>query len=80
MNNLYTIGVAEEPYCRFGEIERCEHYLMECEELQDLREGLRVKMWQQTGMDLWSMELLLVVTKKDEYEQERPMINEILVG
>ena len=51
---------------------------MEFEELQDLREGLRVKMWQQTGMDLWSMEVLLAVTKKDEYEQERPMINEIL--
>ena len=75
---LYKIGVAEEPYCRCGEIESCEHYLMECEELQDLREGLRVKMWQQTGMDLWSMEVLLAVTKKDEYEQERPMINEIL--
>ena len=75
---MYKIGVAEEPYCRCGEIESCEHYLMECEELQDLREGLRVKMWQQTGMDLWSMEVLLAVTKKDEYEQERPMINEIL--
>ena len=34
------IGVVEKPYCKCGEIESCEHYLMECEELQDLRERL----------------------------------------
>ena len=36
MYDLYKIGVAEEPYCRCGETESCEHYLMEGEELQDL--------------------------------------------
>ena len=44
---------------------------MECEEFQDLRDGLRVKLWQQTGLDLWSVEVFLTVTDKDEYYQER---------
>ena len=37
---LCKIGVVEKPYCKCGEIESCEHYLMECEEVQDLRERL----------------------------------------
>ena len=53
------------------------HYSMECEEFQDLRE-LRVKLWQQTGLDLWSMEVFLTVTEEDEYYQERIIINDIL--
>ena len=75
---LCKIGVVEKPYCKCGEIESCEHYLMECEELQDLRERLKVKMWQQTGKDLWTMEVFLTVTSKDEYEQERIIITDIL--
>ena len=47
---------------------------MECEEVQHLRETLKVKMWQQTGNDLWSMEVFLTVTNKDGYEQERFII------
>ena len=39
---LCTIGVVGKPYCKCGEIESCEHYLMECEEVQDLRERLKV--------------------------------------
>ena len=51
---------------------------MECEEVQDLREKLKVKMWQLTGKDLWTMETFLAVTNKDKYEQERFIINDIL--
>ena len=72
------IGVVEKPYCKCGEIESCKHYLMECEEVQDLRERLKVKMWQLTGEDLWTMEEFLAVTNKDEYEQEIFIINDIL--
>ena len=75
---LCKIGVVGKPYCKCGEIESCEHYLMECEEVQDLRERLKVKMWQLTGKDLWTMEAFLAVTNKDEYEQERFIINDIL--
>ena len=67
-----------KPYCKCGEIESCEHYLMECEEVQDLRERLKVKMWQLTGKDLWTMEEFLAVTNKDEYEHERFIINDTL--
>ena len=70
MNNC--IIVAEEAYCSWGEIESCEHYLMECGELQDFREGLTVKMWQQMGMNLWSMEVLLAVTKKMNMNKRDP--------
>ena len=75
---LCKIGVIDKPYCKCGEIETVDHYIMECEEFQDLREGLRVKLWQQTGLDLWSMEVFLTVTDKDEYYQERIIINDIL--
>ena len=75
---LCKIGVVEKQYCKCGEIESCEHYLMECEEVQDLRERLKVKMWQLTGKDLWTMEAFLAVTNKDEYEHERFIINDIL--
>ena len=75
---LCKIRVVEKPYCKCGEIESCEHILMECEEVQDLRERLKVKMWQLTGKDLWTMEAFLAVTNKDEYEQERFIINDIL--
>ena len=51
---------------------------MECEEVQDLRERLKVKLWQLTGKDLRTMEVFLTVTNKDEYEQERFIINNIL--
>ena len=51
---------------------------MECEDVQDLRERLKVKMWQLTGKDLWTMEAFLAVTNKDEYEQEGFIINDIL--
>ena len=51
---------------------------MECEEVKDLREKLKVKMWQLTGKDLWTMEAFLAVTNKDEYEQESFIINDIL--
>ena len=51
---------------------------MECEEFQDLRDGLRVKLWQQTGLDIWSGEVFLTVTIKDEYYQDRPIISDIL--
>ena len=51
---------------------------MECEEVQDLRKTLKVKMWQQTGNDLRSMEVFLTVTNKDGYEQERFIFNNIL--
>ena len=75
---LCSIGVVGKPYCKCGEIESCEHYLMECEEVQDLRERLKVKMWQLTGKGLWTMEAFLAVTNKDEYEQERFIINDML--
>ena len=74
---LHKIGVVDTPYCECGEIESCEHYIMECSETQDLRERLRLKLWQQTGMDLWSMETFLSVTNKDKYYQERYIINDI---
>ena len=51
---------------------------MGCEEVQDLRERLKVKMWQLAGKVLWTMEAFLAVTNKDEYEQERFIINDIL--
>ena len=75
---LHKIGVVDTPYCECGEI---EHYIIECSETQDLRERLRLKLWQQTGMDLWSMEIFLSVTNKDKYlyyhNQERYIINDI---
>ena len=77
---LCKIGVVGKPYCKCEEIESCEHYLMECEEVQDLRERLKVKMWQLTGKDLWTMEAFLAVTNKDEYEQERFIINDFIGG
>ena len=42
---LHKIGVVDTPYCECGEIESCEHYIMECSETQDLRERLRLKLW-----------------------------------
>ena len=69
--------MVDTPYCECGEIESCEHYIMDCSETQDLRERLRLKLWQQTGMDLWSMETFLSVTNKDKYYQERYIINDI---
>ena len=50
---------------------------IECSETQDLRERLRLKLWQHTGMDLWPMETFLRVTNKDKYYQERYIINDI---
>ena len=36
---LCKIGVIDKPYCKCGEIETVDHYIMECEEFQDLRKG-----------------------------------------
>ena len=74
---LHKIGIVDTPYCECGEIESFEHYIIECSETQDLRERLRLKLWQQTGMDLWSMETFLSVTNKDKYYQEGYIINDI---
>ena len=49
---------------------------MECSNLQDLRERLRLKLWQQTGLD-WLIEIFLTISKKDDYEQDRLIINEV---
>ena len=75
---LCKIGVVDKPYCKCAAVETVDHYIMECEEFQDLREGLRVKLWQQTGLDIWSVEVFLTVTIKDEYYQDRIIINDIL--
>ena len=74
---LYKIGVEDTPYCECGEIESREHYIMECENLQDLRERLRVKLWNQTGLDIWLTDMFLAVSKKDDYYQDRIIITEI---
>ena len=50
---------------------------MECENLQDLRERLRVKLWNQTGLDIWLTDMFLAVSKKDDYYQDRIIITEI---
>ena len=73
---LYKIGVVDRPYCQCGEIESREHYTMECSNLQDLRERLRLKLWQQTGL-YWLIEIFLTISKKDDYEQDRLIINEV---
>ena len=75
---ICKMWVVENTYCKCEEMESCEHYLMQCEEVQDMREILKVKMWQQTGKDLLPMKVFLTVTSKDEYEQERSIINDIL--
>ena len=74
---FHKIGVVDTPYCKCGEIESCEHYVIECSDLQDLRERLRFKIWQQTGLDIWSMEAFLTIAIKDQYEQDRLIINEV---
>ena len=62
--------------CKCGEIESCEHYVIECPEVKDLiREEL--KLLQQTGLNLWSTDIFLTVTDKNEYFQERLIINDI---
>ena len=70
---LYKIGVVDRPYCQCGEVESREHYIMECSNLQDLRERLRLKLWQKTGLD-WLIEIFLTISKKDDYEL---IINEV---
>ena len=50
---------------------------MECENLQDLRERLRVKLWNQTGLDIWLTDMFLAVSKKDDYYKDRIIITEI---
>ena len=75
---ICKMWVVENPYCKCEEMESCKHYLMQCEEVQDIRERLKVKMWQETGKDLWQMIVFLTVTNKDDYEQERFIINDIL--
>ena len=57
-------------------IEFFYHYIMECSNLQDLRERLRLKLWQQTGLD-WLIEIFLTISIKDDYEQDRLIINEV---
>ena len=54
---LYKITkVVDTPYCHCGEVESREHYIMECSNLHDLRERLRLKLWQQTGLD-WLIDI-----------------------
>ena len=78
LNEYLCKIVVDKPYCQCGEIETVDYYLMECGEFQDLRERLRVKLWQQTGLDLWSVEVFLTVTVKDEHYHDRIIINDIL--
>ena len=73
---LYKIGVVDTSYCQCGEVESGEHYIMECSNLQDLRERLRLKLWQQTELD-WLIEIFLTISNKDDYEQDGLIINEV---
>ena len=75
---ICKMWVVENLYCKCEEMESCEHYLMQREEVQDMREILKIKMWQETGKDWWPMEVFLKVSNKDDYEQERFIIDDVL--
>ncbi|MEW8548403.1 MAG: ribonuclease H family protein, partial [Candidatus Thiodiazotropha sp.] len=74
---LNKIGVADTPYCTCGDVESCDHFVLDCSEIGDLREEMKLKLLQQTGLNIWSMELFLAMNPEDEYSQERTIINDI---
>ena len=74
---FHKIGVSEKPYCTCGEVESRE---LECIELEDLREQLKLKLLQQTGINMWSVDLFLEMNRKDEQFDNRMLIMVIFDG
>ncbi|MEW8547060.1 MAG: ribonuclease H family protein, partial [Candidatus Thiodiazotropha sp.] len=73
----HKIGATETPTCNCGAVETCEHYVEDCTEYMDLRDQLKVKLMQQTGLNMWALDLFLTVKQKDEFHEQRIIISEI---
>ena len=76
--NIFIKLVSEKPYCKCGEVESREHYILECPELEVLREQLKLKLFQQTGINLWLIDLFQPMNRKDKQSENRMIIMDIL--
>ena len=73
----HKIGLSGTPLCECGGTETREHYVEDCPEYTDVREELRVRLMQHTGINDWSLDLFLAIKPKDDYQEERLVIRDI---
>lgn len=74
---LHKVGLSDSPHCTCGEVESVQHYIQECENYENLREELSVKLFQMTGLSEWTPDLFLNVNVRDDYEENRLQLMEI---
>lgn len=73
---LHKVGLSDTPICSCGEVESVEHYIQECQNYEDLRERLSVKLHQLTGICEWTPALFLDLRMKDKNEEFRLQLTE----
>ena len=75
---LHKVGLSVSPICSRGEVEYVELYIHECQNYEDLRERLSVKLHQLTGICECTPALFLDLRMKDKNEEFRPQLTETL--
>ena len=70
------VGTAENPFCKCGEVENVDHYLLHCQEYEDQREKMNQGLFLRYGIKYLSVEQFL--EEKEEEEETKYTQKDIL--
>jgi hypothetical protein len=76
--NISPIKLIVSPNCLCGESETVHHYLLQCPNYEEEREGLRTELYCATGSLNLDLDTLLSFGKDDQYNSTRDTILQIL--
>ena len=69
----HLIGLEDSNKCDCGEVETVEHFLLHCDNYNDIREQLRLQFWRQTGFLSFTLEDILFSDKEpDNKDSSKP--------
>ena len=72
----HKIGTEENPFCKCGEVENVEHYLLHCQEYEGPREKMKQELFLRYGIKHLSVEQFL--EEKEDEEETKYTQQEIL--